>query len=204
MLTLDHLAVSTLDLKAGADAIEAVLGVPLEPGGNHAEMGTHNRLLSLGAETYLEVIAIEPGAQAPSQPRWFDLDNFTGETRLTNWIARSGNLDAACAAAPSGIGVPWALARGDFRWRMAVPRDGKLPFDGLFPALIEWQGAAHPAPRLPDRGVRLLRLVLHTPDTEALRAALSGMITDGRLSIRRSAAPHLSAEFDTPNGPVRL
>ncbi len=54
----DHLAISAASLEQGALAVEAMLGVGLEPGGKHAFMGTHNRLLSLGPGEYLEVIAI--------------------------------------------------------------------------------------------------------------------------------------------------
>jgi hypothetical protein len=63
-------------------------------------MGTWNRLLSLGPEEYFELIAIEPGAPGPAQPRWFDLDNFAGPTRATTWICRCDDLDAALALAP--------------------------------------------------------------------------------------------------------
>jgi hypothetical protein len=64
MLTLDHIAVSTTALETGAAEVEAALGLPLAPGGQHAAMGTWNRLLSLGPEEYFELIAIEPGAPA--------------------------------------------------------------------------------------------------------------------------------------------
>ena len=46
---LDHLVVAAAGLDAGAAWLEAHLGVPLAPGGKHAAMGTHNRLLKLGA-----------------------------------------------------------------------------------------------------------------------------------------------------------
>jgi hypothetical protein len=64
MLTLDHIAVSTTALETGTAEVEAALGLPLAPGGQHAAMGTWNRLLSLGPEEYFELIAIEPGAPA--------------------------------------------------------------------------------------------------------------------------------------------
>jgi hypothetical protein len=204
MLTLDHIAISTTTLDTGAAEVEAALGLPLAPGGQHAAMGTWNRLLSLGPNEYFELIAIEPGAPGPSQPRWFDLDSFAGPTRATTWICRCDDLDAALAAAPPGTGTPWALERGDLRWRMAVPADGKLPFDGLFPALIEWQGAAHPAPRLPDRGVRLTALELHSPDAAALRAALAPLIEDPRIRVTQSDAPGMHAVLSTPSGEVVL
>lgn len=196
MLTLDHLAVSCTDLAEGAAAIEAALGLPLAPGGEHPHMGTHNRLLSLG-DLYLEVIAINPEAPAPAWPRWFALDAFTGSPRLTNWVAACPDLEAAVAVAPEGAGVPVDLARGDLRWRMAVPGNGLLPFGGAFPALIQWLGP-HPAPRLPERGARLARLVVTHPQARDLEAALAG-VQDARLVIE--AGPlGLQAEFDTPHG----
>ena len=69
-------------------------------GGKHAHMGTHNRLLSLG-DLYLEVIAPDPEAPRPAWPRWFDLDNFDGPPRLTNWICRSDDLDDDLGLAPA-------------------------------------------------------------------------------------------------------
>ncbi len=204
MLTFDHIAVSSIPLSLGVADVEAALGLPLLPGGEHPAMGTHNRLLSLGPEEYFELIAINPGAPGPDQPRWFDLDNFHGATRVTNWICRCPDLDAALARAPDGAGVPWDLERSDLRWRMAIPRDGKLPFDGLFPALIEWKGAAHPAPRLDDGGVRLTALRLLSPEADVLSAVLAPLIDDPRITVAPSDAPRIEAVLSTPNGDVTL
>ena len=198
-LRFDHLAVAAETLRDGAAAVEAALGVPLEPGGQHARMGTHNRLLSLGPGAYLEVIAIDPDARAPATPRWFDLDRFSGPPRPVVWIAGCDDLEAALSAAPSGAGRPVDFARGDLRWRMAVPDDGRLPFDNLFPALTEWQGTARAAARLPDRGCRLEALVLSHPEADALRRALGQLADETRLRILRGA-PSLSARIRTPEG----
>ncbi len=204
MLSLDHIAIATTALAAGTADVEAAFGLPLANGGVHPHMGTHNRLLSLGPDEYLEVIAIDPEGTAPNQPRWFDLDNFDGPARCTNWICRVPDLDLALQAAPQGAGRPWDLARGDLSWRMAIPTDGKLPFGGLFPALIQWNGTAHPAPRLADAGVRLSALHLISPDADALQATLAPLIDDPRLVIVAGDTPAIRATFATPSGPVTL
>lgn len=198
MLRLDHLAVSAETLAAGVGVVEATLGVSLAGGGQHPHMATHNRLLGLG-DIYLEVIAADPAVPRPAWPRWFDLDHFSGPPRLTNWVAACDDLSAEVAVSPAGIGVPLALARGDYRWQMAVPPDGRLPFDGAFPALIQWQGNT-PARALPDAGVRLTRLEVVHPEAKALVAALAGRLEDPRVVILAGAHKALRARFATPAG----
>jgi Glyoxalase-like domain len=199
MLRLDHLAISALTLDEGVADVENALGVALAPGGKHAHMATHNRLLGLG-DVYLEVIAIDLTAPAPAWPRWFDLDHFTGPPRLTNWIVACDDLDAELALSPAGTGTPVSLERGDLRWRMAVPPDGRLPYDGCFPALISWQGPLHPAAILPDRGVRLDRLEIAHPDAAALIHHLKARLTDTRIILVPGPQKAMRATFSTPHG----
>lgn len=200
MALFDHLAIAATDLEAGAATIAAALGVPLEAGGRHAAMGTHNRLLSLGPGEYLEVIAIDPAAPGPGRPRWFALDTFAGDPAPRAWILRADDLGAALAQAPAGTGTPMTFRRDALTWQMAVPDTGLLPFDGVAPAVIEWgPGVTHPADRLPDRGIRLAALTLRHPDAAGLRAALAPLTAEPRLSIE-TGAPGIEAWFDTPAG----
>lgn len=196
MLRFDHLAISAETLAEGIGWVESALGVRLVGGGKHAAMSTHNKLLGLG-DLYLEVITIDPDAPPPGRPRWFGLDHFKGPARITNWVAESDELAADLSRAPRGSGVPMALSRGDYRWRMAVPTDGLLPFDGCFPALIQWDGP-HPAAALPDVGIRLTRLEIGHPEAAALRQALR--LSDDRIEIVQAPAKRMSAVFDTPHG----
>lgn len=196
---LDHIAVTAERLEDGVAAVEAVLGVPLAGGGRHELMGTHNRLLGLG-DLYLEVIAVDPEGRTPDRPRWFDMDHFAGSPRLTNWIARCDNLATALSAGPEGLGDPLSLSRGDLRWQMAVPASGILPFDNACPALIEWQGTAHPAARLPDSGCRLKRLIIVHPKADELRSLLADRLREPRLVVEPGPEKALRAEIRTPGG----
>ncbi|MEM6740410.1 MAG: VOC family protein [Pseudomonadota bacterium] len=191
----DHLVVACEQLETGAGAVETVLGVPLEPGGKHPSFGTHNRLLSLGEEAYLEVIAVDPGAPAPGRVRWYDLDRFSGAPRLTTWVVRVSDLDASQAQGRVP-GVVLSLERGAYRWRMGVPEDGILPLEGMHPAVIAWEGP-HPAAALPDRGVRLKELCLRHPEPGGL-AAIPGR-NDPRVTVERGL-PALSARLTGPAG----
>ena len=162
MIELDHLVVAARSLQEGAEWIERQLGIAPVAGGKHAAMGTHNRLLGLGERTYLEVIAIDEAAAAPARPRWFALDTAPMRARLAmgpaliHWVVRSDDLDADVAKSDEPLDI-LSMTRGDFRWRIGVPPDGRLPANGSQPTLIQWEGEAHPAGRLPDSGCRLLR-----------------------------------------------
>lgn len=197
-MKLDHLAVAAESLEAGRDWVEARLGLRLQQGGNHAHFGTHNLLLGLEDGIYLEVIAIDPAAAAPSYPRWFDLDRFEGAPRLNNWICQVDDLADLVARYPEA-GRPVSLSRGNLRWQMAVPEDGALPYDNLFPAVIEWEGDQHPSARLTASGARLERLVIAHPEAKALEAALSPVLGDARIVFECCAAG-MRAEIATPSG----
>ncbi len=198
-MELDHLAVAGQDLAEATEHVTRALGVAPRPGGEHAVFFTHNTLLGLEDGLYLEAIAINPDAPKPDRARWFDLDRFEGAPRLTNWICRCDDLDAALAALPEGFGAPVALQRGDLRWRMAVPQSGILPFDNCAPALMQWEGDAHPAARLTPSGCGLETLTVSHPDAEALAALIRPHLSDARVSFVTGPAG-LTAAFSTPTG----
>ena len=76
---VDHLVVAADTLDHGVQWCEATLGVTPGAGGEHALMGTHNRVLRIATSqyprAYLEIIAINSAAKHPRRKRWFDLDD---------------------------------------------------------------------------------------------------------------------------------
>lgn len=195
-MELDHLAVAGETLEEACAHVEEALGVSMQPGGQHAVFATHNRLLALADGLYLEAIAIDPAAEPQRQPRWFDLDRFSGAPRISNWICRCTDLPGHLARLPVQAGGLVPLTRGDLKWDMAVPADGILPYDNLFPALIEWH-SPHPAPRLQQQGCALRQLVISHPQAEALQQLVP--MSDARLRYEQGPAG-FAAEFDTPHG----
>ncbi|WP_435659963.1 VOC family protein [Leisingera caerulea] len=195
---LDHLAVAGQTLQEAVAHTEEALGLPLGPGGQHARYGTHNRLIGLEDGLYLEAIAIDPEAQPEEQPRWFNLDQFTGPARLNNWILRSQDLAAEKHMLPPHAQRHVSMQRGDLSWLMTVPADGLLPFDNLFPAVLQWQ-AEPPAGKLPQSGCRLTRLALSHPEAAELQTALDRILNDPRLKVE-AGEPAMMAEFATPHG----
>ncbi|MBB5233697.1 VOC family protein [Deinococcus budaensis] len=204
--TLDHLVIAARTLDEGRAWLEGRLGVPTQPGGEHALFGTHNALLSLGPAAYLEVIAVNPAAPAPARPRWFGLDTPGTQERLEDgplllhWVAR---VPALGSPGPAPHGEALELSRGENRWTLSVPADGSLPGGGVIPSLIAWHTPPPPT-RLPDAGVRLLTLRLGTPDPDGLRAMLDRLALAGEVEVYEAPQPELAATLETPDGLVTL
>jgi len=204
--TLDHLVIAARTLGEGRAWLEGRLGVPLQPGGEHERFGTHNALLSLGPDAYLEVIAVNPAAPRPPHPRWFGLD--TPEVRgrledgpcLLHWVAHVPDL-TGLDLAPHGEALE--LSRGENRWTLTVPADGSLPGRDVVPSLIRWHTPPPPT-RLPDAGVRLLTLRLGTPDPDGLRSLLDRLAFSGEVEVYEAPQPELAATLETAEGLVTL
>lgn len=209
-LALDHLVVAATSLDAGAEWLQARLGVRPAPGGKHALMGTHNMLVGLGSGSYLEVMAIDPDAPAPARPRWFDLDEPRMRARLAegpalvHWVVRSRRIDDDARASDVDLGEILTLRRGDFEWRMTVPADGHLPARGLVPTMIQWSTPQHPAQRLPDAGIRVVALAAEHPEPAGVRTTLAKLGLSDTLKVTFGQTPRLAAMLRTPRGVVTL
>jgi hypothetical protein len=207
---LDHLVIAAVTLADGIDHLATIMGATPVPGGKHATMGTHNALLRLGLETYLEIIAIDPDAPKPLWPRWFGLDDIalqaelTERPRLVGWVARANDIEAAAAASPMPLGRIQAMQRGDYRWRITIPDDRARPGKGLVPMLIQWDMPTHPAERLPKSNVTLAQLAGTHPEPAPLRAALAALGLEGTIAISYDRELRIAAMLRTPRGMVTL
>lgn len=208
---LDHLVVAADTLERGIAHVETCLGVTCDQGGHHPRMGTHNALLRLGMDSYIEVIAIDPDAGLPEIPRWFGLDDpairalLRERPRLLTWVARTTNIAATIEHASHDSGPVRHMQRGDLEWQIAFAADGALIEDGLVPSLIEWgPDTVHPAKQLNERGIELQRLIVRHAHPERLRSRLDALGLADRVEIEpptaTQRAPALRALLDTPQG----
>lgn len=205
--TLDHIAVIAPSLKDGLIWVRDCLGVVPPMGGAHPQMGTHNLLLRLGNEFFLEVIAIDPNAPRPPHARWFGLDDrdilhdhWNDGRRLRGMVARTSVLTETCGKAPDMLGEPMRITRGEREWMFAVRSDGRLPLDGAVPHLMDW-GAQGPAgPKLLDLGCHLRALILETPAPSAVEAIYERIGLTGGPQLRPGPRPKLIAAIETPSG----
>ena len=213
MIELDHLVVACSTLDAGRAWCEATLGVAPQPGGRHPLMGTHNLLLALASSrhprAYLELIAIDPEAQPPARPRWYDLDDaalqaaIASEPRLVHWVARCDDIEATAAAVRGAGDDPGAVVpvermtpRGLLRWRMTIPGDGRRPCGGAMPLWIQWSNG-HPTEALPPSGVAIESL-----EVGGVAAALAAQVA--RVAAVADGVGSLRAVLVAPRGRVVL
>lgn len=199
MLVLDHIAVLGETLEEAATHVETCLGQPMLPGGRHERFGTHNRLLGLDPDLYLEAIAVDPSAPKPEDARWFGLDHFQGAARLDKWICRVADIDAALETLPEA-GRRVDVSRGALHWAMAVPEDGKLPFDGMFPALIQWKSDVLPGKTLQRSGYDLTQLVVRHPNAADLSSRLAPFLETPCVRIETAEAAGLQAVLTRGDG----
>lgn len=206
MLALDHLIVAATSLDAGAHWLESRLQTRLAPGGQHLGWGTHNRLLQLGGGTYLELIAIDASQPAPATPRPFGLDDpqlraaIAQHPRLIHYVLRTDRLDTLLPELRYDPGRIAAMNRGELKWRITLPDNGKPLAHGRLPTLIQWDVPESPAMRLPDEGVRLEGLQVRLPSDWI--SALPPLHDPRFLSAEESAdgSPGLRAILSTPSG----
>lgn len=197
----DHLVVTAADLASGATHVIASLGAEMAEGGRHPRMGTYNRLMRLGSDEFLEVIAIDPDADPPAEPRWFGLDRRDApDPVLATWVARTGDLDAVLTALPPDLCRVVNVSRGALSWRITVAGNGEPPFSGVFPTIIEWPGGIRPGRDMADRGCHLRHLRLSHPEPKTIANVLGGLIDDPRIAIEGGPIPGIAAEIETPNG----
>lgn len=199
----DHLVVTSGSREAGIEWVRERLGVPLEMGGEHRTMGTHNALLRLGESSYLEVLAPNPdAAPPPGRARWFGLDELhPGDApRLAGWVARTQDLEGAVLERRIDWGKVEPMERGALRWGITVRPDGSLPLDGVAPVLLQWETKDHPAAGLPDQGCSLVALQGFHPRAAEIREALDAIGFQGFFTVSERWHPGLIGHIQTPTG----
>lgn len=211
MLELDHLTIIAPSLAEGVSHVRECLNIDIPFGGAHREMGTHNHLLRFSDGVFLEVIAVNPNAQAQTEPRWFGLDDaravrsaWSEGRRLRGWVARTNDLDTVLASHGGLLGCKRRVSRGDRSWMFAVRPDGSLPADGVAPSVIDWEQRGTPAPMMPDLGAGLVAFAIEHPHPEEVENLYTELGIMGGPEVREGARFRYLAKIKTRSGVKEL
>ena len=205
MAAFDHFAFACQNLEEGVAHVESLTGVRAAPGGPHPGIGTHNALLSLGSDVYLEIIAVDPSQADPSGARPFGIDDHP-DPRLAAFAIHPGDGESIDVVAEkirnhgTDPGPIVAMSRvkpdgEEISWRLT--RSSRL---GLVPFVIDWGQTPNPATITP-KGCSLIEVRGTHPQPDQITSLHQQL----GLSVHVSEGPSsVEIILETPNGMVSL
>ncbi len=203
---IDHFAIGAADLDQGSAFVASKCDVMIPRGGKHDVMSTHNCVAQAGNQSFIEIIAIDPGAPDPGRARWFSLDDPATQTKLEKspsalcWVVGTNQLDIIVSSSPIDLGEIVTFTRGERSWRLTVPNDGSLPEGGLIPAFIEWSPGPHPSESMQDVGISLDSVHISQPEAARFAEILDSLQISHLVDLTQSDSRSLSFDLTTPKG----
>ena len=203
-MLIDHLIYAAPDLEIAVADIERRFGVRPSGGGKHTGQGTHNKLLSLGRRTYLEIVAPDPEEPEPRSQPPYGVDGVSGGG-LVGWALACENIEATREHARVEGFDPGEVMDGHrvtptgtlLRWRLT----SNALTAGLIPFLITWGDTPHPASSAPP-GLVLTSLHIAHPDPSSIIGPLTALGAEVEVHPASDAA--LVAKLTGPRGSGEL
>ncbi len=210
---IDHIVIGAANLEQGAEYVKDLFGVEMPKGGEHPLMATHNLLMQLGGNVFIEVISINPEAAPPERPRWYGLDDplvfqsLKQSPRLLTWVVNSNNISALLHDSEFEFGIATPVTRGNLNWNFAIPDDGRLLAGGILPYVMQWHVSPHPAAQMPDCRCRLKSIEITHPYAEWVSSTLDGIAVSDQVKVfsaDKHQGPELRVEIATPGSNIVL
>ena len=206
MLTLDHITIIAPTLTEGVEHVSDCLGIEVPFGTRHHYMGTHNHRLQLGANVYLEIVALDPVGVTPERARWFGLDDlkqvradWEQKCRLRGWVAATSSLESIVNQRPE-FGEAVQLPFDEPEFAFTIPADGSLPLGGMLPSLIDHRHDPTRMSDIPDLGARLKTFYLYHPEPETIRAVYHALKIDRPPDVLQGTELRYEAKIETKDG----
>ena len=208
-IKIDHLVIGARTLTEGVNYVKDLLGVDMPYGGVHPKMGTHNHLMRIGNDTFLEIIAVNHDIEPPNRPRWFGLDDPFGRQQieqqpsLLTWVVNTQDIKNLMRQSAFSLGKAELINRGNLTWYFGLPDDGRLLAGGMLPYAIEWQTDEYPSAKMADLGCRFSGLEIYHPYPRWLQSALSSIGALNLVEVHalpKNEVPYMIATINTPDG----
>ena len=204
---IDHIVIGAANLISGTNILETKLSTKFSPGGEHQFMGTHNKLLKLQSDIYLEIIANNLDVDKPSRQRWFSLDEERTKEKIKHspralcWVLEVDNIENTVKRCGYNPGEILQLSRDDLTWKVTVPSNGKLLENGVLPVLIEWPSGQHPSKKLNNSKVSINKISLFHPEPNKINNIISNLIESDLIRVSEGVSK-IELILTTQNGKV--
>jgi len=203
---VDHIVYAFRNLDEGIKHVQSLTGAIPIKGGEHLEFGTHNALLSIGSNCYLELIAPDYNNSFRGK-RWMSVDQISRPT-ITRWSINSNDINSDAEKLGSiqtdlGEIINGQRSLSDnttLKWKMTRPSSNKTI--GTLPFLLDWsQSNFHPCDKL-EKKCKLISVKIKTQNHKSLKSILGS--TANKIQIITSNTDEINLTLDTPNGIVNL
>ena len=205
-LNPDHFLLGCSSLETGIIFIKDLTGVEAMKGGRHPNIGTHNALISLGGNSYLEIIAPDPEATNLVPAYLFLKELHTPSLFL--WAAGTDDMDELLkriekAGYPSSGINPGSRQRPDgsvLKWR-ALSIETPVS-EGVVPFFIEWdKSSRHPSFDSP-KGCTIVSFEIEYPEPAKLKEVFNQLTIDE--PVKRGEKAIIKLKIKSPKGIVSL
>ena len=200
---IDHIVYCVHDLEAAVVQFSEVYGVHPVMGGRHLNRGTHNAIVNLGNECYLEILAVDDNNTAVTRDRWMGID-YLKEPKMTRWSLRSDNLKQDLLAIEKlnpdlcnlSVGQRMTPAGSMLKWNMSIPLSS--PEVELLPFLLDWTDSDnHPTQDLAQE-CELIGMELFHPSPEKLLPCYKELGIS--MDVLPSVSTRIKATLKGPKG----
>jgi hypothetical protein len=151
---IDHILMGAAELNQAIEIIIKVTGCKPVYGGQHQDGATHNALLQIGSDAYLELIA--PVSGRSTDNRWSAICDTLTAPAIIGYCMRTETALADVAARLGQAGIPHdgplsgqrqSPDSTEYIWQLIYP--DKWPGSAQPPFLIHWLSPARPESNLP-------------------------------------------------------
>ena len=172
MHKLDHIVFGAITLEEGTELVENILQAKLSDIGYHKDMGTHNRVIRISEEVYLEVVSIDPQSRNLKNRKWFNLDNLNLQTKLQKspqiigYVIENNDINLSKYYDPF-----FEASRANYKWQFAMPTyknniiDSEIIKTGIIPSLISWK-SEKPIHQMKKNQFELISLEIGLSETQ--------------------------------------